>query len=160
MIAFLNYIIPLFPSIIHTFTFPFSFFLIFLHHTHIPIISILFFFSLLSTSTLSFFLQLSFSTFFFLFLLNSKTLSTSLCDKKRRKRQREKEQMGLMAPLRHAFAPLSVPPHLPLCCHRSSSSPTQPRWQMAYVFSFLFCFYCYGLINFKIMFLSLYFDYT
>ena len=35
--------------------------------------------------------------------------------------------------------------------------------QMAYVFfffSFLFLFYCYDLINFKIVFLSLYFDYA
>ena len=49
IVAFLNCIFPFFLSIIHTF--PFSFLLIFLHHTRIPIISILsFYFSLLSTS--------------------------------------------------------------------------------------------------------------
>ena len=53
VVAFLNCIFAFFLSIIYTFPFSFlfSFLLIFLHHTHIPIISILsFYFSLLSTS--------------------------------------------------------------------------------------------------------------
>ena len=87
-------------------------------------------------------------SFFYKFPLDSKTLFSSLCDQKRRKRQKEKEQMGQMAPL---------------CRHHSSSSPMQPGWQMACVFfsfSFFFFFFCYGLINFKIMFLNFYFDYA
>ena len=62
--------------------------------------------------------------------------------------------------------PLSLPPFfyfpfLPRSEHSrelSSSSPTQSRWVNAILSSIFFFFYCYDLINFKIVFLSLYSD--
>ena len=85
--------------------------------------------------------------------LDSRTFTSSLCDKKRKKRgiKRKNKRDGSF-------------------CHRSSSSPSQSkwvRWLLSSVFFFiffffffflLFCFYCYDLINFKIVFLSFYFD--
>ena len=84
-------------------------------------------------------------------LLDSRTFTSSLCDKKRKKRgiKRKNKRDGSF-------------------CRRSSSSPSQSkwvRWLLSSVFFFiffffflLFCFYCYDLINFKIVFLSFYFD--
>ena len=81
----------------------------------------------------SFFLQLPLSFFFFTWFQNS------LCDKK----------IFLSSLIQEHFRELS------------SSSPTQSRWvswllSFVFFFSFFFCFYCYDLINFKTVFLSLY----
>ena len=138
-----------------------SFFLVFLLHTHVqcpisipPPPSFIFFFSPIQehSSKLSFSLfslQLSLSLSL---SLDSRTFTSSLCDKKRKKRgiKRKNKRDGSF-------------------CRRSSSSPSQSkwvRWLLSSVFFFifffffflLFCFYCYDLINFKIVFLSFYFD--
>ena len=152
VITFLNCIFPLFLSTRPYVSFFFFFFFFSLDFsppytcTLISTLSFFFLCFLVSTSfqnlPLSFFLQLSFSTFFF------------LLDSKWRKRQKEKEQMGQMALLRHAFALLSVPPRLLLCHYCLSSSQRSPNGRQLVSFFSFFSFYCNGLINFKIMFLS------
>ena len=93
VVAFLNCIFPFFLSIIHIIPFLFFFSLdfspphMYTHYLH-PLLFFFFIYFPLHSRT---FLSLSFSSslsllfFFFFFLLDSKTLSSSLCDKKRRK---------------------------------------------------------------------------
>ena len=84
------------------------------------------------------------SSILFLFLLDSRTFSSSLCDKKQRKNKQK------ISCLLHHWSKdtsrrkiLLAPSLLALC-----------------LFFFFFFFCGYNLINFKIVFLSLYFDYA
>ena len=139
--------------------------LFFLHPTRIPIFlhPLLFFlyFPLDSRTSLS----LSFSNslfiyfffFFFFYLILEHSLALFVIRNGERGRERKNKWVRWLRSTAPS-APLSVP-HLPLHRRRVSSSPTQPRWARWFVSFFLFS-YCYDLTNFKIMFLSLYFDYA
>ena len=147
---FLYIIFPFFLSFYHPYIF--FFLLIFLHHTRIPIypyplpfFSFTFHFPEPSSLFLSPALFLnSFFFFFLIFLLDSNTLSNFLCNKKRRK-NRWVRWLRFAVP----SAPLSVPPCLPLCRRRSSSTlsplvvlPTTRLGQIGLLFlSFFFSFF-------------------
>ena len=142
---------------IHTFFFSLGFFL---HHTPIPLPSLstlLFLFLVHSGSHFHFLhlshsfsssLSLSLSFFFFLlflFLLDSRTHSTVI-------RNREIKNKWLLAP------PL-IEGQRQVLSHFCSTvgcllAPLWVRWLLS-PFFFFFCFYCYDLINFKIVFLKL-----
>ena len=117
-------------------------------YTHISLSSPFFFLYFPLSRT---FLSLSFSSslsqlffFFLIFLLDSNTLSNFLCNKKRRK-NRWVRWLRFAVP----SAPLSVPPCLPLCRRRSSSTlpplvvlPTTRLGQIGLLFlSFFFSFF-------------------
>ena len=113
--------------------------------------------------SLSFSSSLSQLFFFFFYLILTHYPTLSVIRNGERGRERKNRWLSSAAP----SALLSMPPRLPLRHCHSSSSPMQPKWSMACVFfsfSFSFFFFAFilmvNLINFKIMFLSLYFDYA
>ena len=153
---FILYII--FPfNFIHTLLSFFSFFFFSPPHTYTHSSSLLFLF-LLDSRSLSLSLSLSLS-FFFSYLILEHSLPLYVI------RNRERTSKRLAPPLieghrqaqnRHSLCQ-AAPSALLLLIFLPNVAQ---MGQMAFVFSFLFffCFYCYDLINFKIVFLSLYFD--
>ena len=137
----------------------FFFLLFFLHHTLIPTLApFFFFFYLILDHSLSLSSSLFFY-FFFSYLILEHSLALYVI------RNKERTSKRLAPPLieghRQAQNRRSLCQATPSALLLLIFLPNiAPMGQMASVFSFLFifCFYCYDLINFKIVLLSLYFD--
>ena len=169
VVAFLNCIFPFFLSIIHTFPLFFLFlFSWFFSTTHVYPLSpsspfCFLYFPLHSPTSLplSFCSSLSLPFFFFFYLIPKHYPALSVIRNGERGRERKNRWVRWLCSAAPSLRSLC------LCTLRFAAATRLPpqrspdgRWLMSFFFFFLFCFYCYGLINFKIMLLNFYFDYA